>query len=124
MADAPDLDTLAKRYLDLWQEQFSAMASDPALAEAMTQWLGLMGLGRTAPDAARGHHDGNGQARPAAGRAAPGPDTPAAAPDPGGAGAAQLADRLAAVEERLAAVESRLGGARKPARPRARRRRS
>jgi hypothetical protein len=124
MADAPDLDALAKRYVDLWQEQFSAMASDPKLAEAMAQWLGLMGLGRAAPGAARGQHDGNGQARPAAGRAAPGPDTPAAAPDPGGARAAQLADRLAALEQRVAALESRLGGAGAPARPRARRRKT
>ena len=120
MAETPDLDGLAKRYLDLWQEQFAAMAADPKLAEAMTQWLGLMGLGRTAPGAARGQHDRHGPARagaaqpasqPAAAQSsAPRPDTPAAAPDLGRAGTAELADRLAALEQRLAALESRLDG--------------
>lgn len=35
MAESPDLDTLARRYLDLWQDQVAAMAADPELSETM-----------------------------------------------------------------------------------------
>lgn len=39
MSDAPDLDELAERYLDLWQDQMTALASDPEFAEAMSRLL-------------------------------------------------------------------------------------
>ena len=44
MAEPPDLATLAKRYLDLWQEQLIAMAADPDLADSLARLLA--GLGR------------------------------------------------------------------------------
>src|SRR5690242_10668845 len=37
MAEPPDLASLAKRYLDLWQEQLTAMAADPDLAESLAR---------------------------------------------------------------------------------------
>ena len=39
MPETPDLKALAERYLDLWEEQFTAAAADPALASAMAAWL-------------------------------------------------------------------------------------
>jgi len=37
MSKASDLETLAKSYLDLWQDQFATVAADPANAEAMAR---------------------------------------------------------------------------------------
>ncbi|MBX6323792.1 MAG: hypothetical protein IRY94_18405, partial [Rhodospirillaceae bacterium] len=33
MAETPSLDALARRFLDLWQDQVSALAADPQTAE-------------------------------------------------------------------------------------------
>ena len=55
MSDKPDLDELAERYLDLWQDQMSALAGDPAFAEAMNRLMaaaGTAGSGMTAAWAA------------------------------------------------------------------------
>ena len=35
MADEADLDELARRYLDLWQDQMSALAGDEDFADTM-----------------------------------------------------------------------------------------
>jgi len=37
MAEAPDLASLAKRYLDLWQDHLIAMAADPDFAENLAR---------------------------------------------------------------------------------------
>ena len=39
MAEPPDLAALARRYVDLWQDQLTAMAADPALAESTARLL-------------------------------------------------------------------------------------
>jgi hypothetical protein len=39
MSDNPDLDELAERYLDLWQDQLSTLAGDPEFAEVMTRLM-------------------------------------------------------------------------------------
>jgi hypothetical protein len=39
-----DLDELARRYLDLWQDQMTALANDPEMAEAMERALRQWGL--------------------------------------------------------------------------------
>ena len=63
MAEPPDLASLAKRYLDLWQEQLTAMAADPDLAESMARlFAGLVPPGWAPP--------GDGDDRFAAGTAA------------------------------------------------------
>ena len=50
MAEPPDLATLAKRYVDLWQEQLIAMAADPDLAQALLRLLATVGpRGRPPP---------------------------------------------------------------------------
>lgn len=54
MADTPDLDDLAKRYLDLWQEQLRAMASDPETVASVSRLFAAMsgttGAGAADPD--------------------------------------------------------------------------
>ena len=42
MAEPPDLPTLARRYLDLWQEQLIAMAADPDLAQALARVIAIL----------------------------------------------------------------------------------
>ena len=39
MADPPDLSALAKRYVDLWQDQLIALAAHPELAEGLARVL-------------------------------------------------------------------------------------
>lgn len=41
--DAPDLEALAKRFLDLWQDQVAASVADPALAEWLARFLAAPG---------------------------------------------------------------------------------
>jgi hypothetical protein len=148
---APQADTelgdpavLAERFLDLWQDQIAALATDPDVAEQVarlwSQWL----IGPTAwrppvadsPPSARAatrpakparHHDAAAQAadREApvetageAPRAAPA----AAAPGHGGADVGHLLARLSTLEKRLAALERPAHGRSGSAARRARRR--
>jgi hypothetical protein len=117
MSETPDLKALAERYLDLWEEQFSAAAADPALAAAMAAWLGpwralaagAMPGGKTGcrPDdratasgtRARGGTDE--AARPAAAGAAPGD---------GGRGLERIVEQLDRIERRLDALERKRAG--------------
>ena len=117
--DPPSLDELARRYLDLWQDQWAAMVADPDAADTMARlydligqqaaaWLPLM----QAPLAAfaslstkdahddprtdpRQPHDAEVGAE-AAGNASAG----------GTRGLAELDRRLAAIEERLNRLEA------------------
>jgi hypothetical protein len=128
MSGPPDLDALARRYLDLWQEQMAAAASDPALSDLFGRTmqvmasgfpLGLMALWNQAgmqPAATSERDTANGDtpsaaapsADEAARRAAPGPAPAAPAPEPRGGDVVQRDDRLAALEERIARLEARL----------------
>jgi hypothetical protein len=42
MTDAPDLDQLARRYLDLWQQQVTAWLNEPDVADAMAKSYMMM----------------------------------------------------------------------------------
>jgi hypothetical protein len=143
MSEPPDLESLVRRYLDLWQEQWAALAADPELADALARWFGMLNqaggvLAGAAPArparSGRAAADGGGaEERNVAGREASGGSQGRASPRAATAGApsrdggldlAQLAERLAALDERLAALEAgarrRSGGAaRKPRRRRA-----
>ena len=44
-ADPPSYETLARRYLDLWQDQWTACAADPEMADMMTRMFQMMGQG-------------------------------------------------------------------------------
>ncbi|HUT49082.1 MAG TPA: hypothetical protein VM325_07060 [Alphaproteobacteria bacterium] len=121
MSKASDLETLAKSYLDLWQDQFAAVAADPANAEAMARLFGAMAAGQ--PAQVRPVEGSDEQTRdngPVTTGGAPGG---AAGPAPAGAssgdrrdGVSELAERVGALEERIRKLERKLeragGGAR------------
>jgi len=145
MSETPDLDELAERYLDLWQDQMSALANDPEFAEVMNRLLassaaampdmaaawaawpammaGLAAGGRT-KDGESTEQTGTGPGGSPPGgegdaRAAEGPsgaEAAAVAPGHRGADLVELARRLAALEDRVAALESRTGKGRRGAR--------
>ena len=114
--DQPDLAALAKRFMDLWQEQTSALAADPELAESIGRFLAALPPGMPFWP---GLGSGAGKT------SAPGRTPSAAAPsDGGGRGLDELASRLRHVEERLARLEAgtgrkRPGTANKPKKRRA-----
>ena len=106
--EPPDLAALAKRFLDLWQEQVTALAGDPELARGMGRLLGALPPGFPFWHGAAGHDPGS-------------------VPDwsPAAAGASRgrerrlddVAARLDAVEKRLARLEADAGAKRRaPAR--------
>jgi hypothetical protein len=136
--DSAELEALAARYLDLWQDQVSAMAADSDLAAAfqslfgpsgwaamagaspLAAWQAMMAQFTNVAQTAAGtpaertsHDPARGQRRGANGPTA-GASAAAAAPDGGDAGLDELARRLAALEARLAALE----GGERPAKPR------
>src|SRR5882672_5265666 len=121
MTDSSAPDALARRYLDLWEEQMAAWASDGALADALRLWLELAGMDRFGAGGAgdgapgRGGKDGERAARTAPAAAASGHRDH---------DLAELAGHLAALERRLAALEARVpaadaGAGRRPGRRRA-----
>ena len=130
MAKPPDLEDLARRYLDLWQEQLRAMAADPETMESVGRMLSAMGgAAPPAPMNPAAWMSAMGLAPPAGGtgggnpfdavfanapqKAADGTAAAAAASDGGGNDLRQLERRLAALEQRIVELES---GARKPRR--------
>lgn len=105
MPDTPDMEDLARRYLDLWQENLNALAHDQDAAKVMAQTMAMMSSGAQAfasaaqsAAAAGSDHDHD----PTSERAAP------AAPVDGDPGldVAELHRRLAALEGRVTALES------------------
>jgi hypothetical protein len=98
-ADSPDLASLAKRYVDLWQDQLIALAAHPELAEGLARMLAVFSSGWPSGR----EHD------PAPPRAAPA----SATPDGGDIDLRELASRIAALEERLARLEAGTQGQRR-----------
>ena len=98
--DSGDFDRLARRYLDLWQNQLSGVASDQALTEqiarlfaaANAQLASVLQAAQGAPHAT----------------SASGASPSAAAPQHGADDLGELRKRLAALEARLAELEARL----------------
>jgi hypothetical protein len=143
MTEPPDLDALARRYADLWQDQVAAAAVDAELQDAMARLMRLMGenlaaapalwqglwVGATAWHGAssgfgtRNTHGDDGSAGatilrdgPASGAA------PAAGPSADrGLDLVQFDARLAVLEKRLATLEARPRATRRKPRARSRR---
>lgn len=137
--EPPELEALARRWLDLWQDHWAATAADPHAAAEMARLFRMM-AGPLAPFAAAWGTPWSGAPGPTPpGTGAPGADpssamdlwaramagaaggdaasaeapgaAPAAAPPGDGAGGlAELADRLAAVERRIGQLDDRLAG--------------
>jgi hypothetical protein len=124
MAEPPDLETLARRYLDLWQEQVAAMAADPEMSDLMARLMQAMMAGPGAAKMpwdfpANQESDGNRpfSSAPPSGGAAPA----RAASDHGDRDVAELRERLAALEAQLGRLEADAGAAVAPKPARARR---
>jgi hypothetical protein len=101
----PDMQDLARRYLDLWQDHLKAVAEDADTSETLAQTMALMSSGTQAfadaatkaasRDDADNHTDG----------AAP----VAATSGDADARSDELARRIAALEKRVVELESELG---------------
>ncbi|HSR71393.1 MAG TPA: hypothetical protein VLL72_03330 [Kiloniellales bacterium] len=152
MSEPADLDELARRYLDLWQDQMSALATDEDFARMLQQLMTSMGLaaatspaalaawpammaGLTPGSPAEPNADGQSRDRSetrtrdggrdgGARPSASGAAAAAASSDGGLARLDELAERLAGLEQRLAALEAGAGGGRRRAPARARKRRT
>jgi hypothetical protein len=114
MSATPDLKALAERYLNLWEEQFTAAAADPTLNAVMSAWLESwrgFGYGRRSATTAHAAHpakeapDHAAQSSSAGGTAPAGP-----APANGGPGLSEILERLDRLERRLAVLERERGG--------------
>ena len=108
--DPPDIDypALARRYLDLWQEQVAKLGQDPTALNGMfAAWAKMMVPVAPFSDPASSDHAGTAdppRLHPAAGTAA----GTAAAAGPYGGGSldhAALLDRIDALERRIAELE-------------------
>lgn len=105
MTDSPDLQRLAARYLDLWQEQVAQMSGDPALSDLMVKSFGM--IRERWDEAAQQFQQGGGdrQAAQPAGTAAS-----AVPSDDAGSQFAVLLERIAGLEERLGKLEKAAAG--------------
>ena len=99
MSEPPNLEALARRYLDLWQDQATALAGDAELARQIGQWLSMMQAGMV-----HGFQSPN-TATPA-NQTTAGAASAAAASGGGQPGLDELARRLAALEKRLDRLEA------------------
>lgn len=137
--EPPELEALARRWLDLWQDHWAATAADPHASAEMARLFRMMagplapfaaawgtpwggapgpmtpGTGAPAPDPSSAMAlwmramTGAAGGDPAAAEA-PGTTPAAAAPGDGTGRLAELADRLAAVEHRIGQLDDRLAG--------------
>tara|TARA_Y100000813_G_scaffold160195_1_gene120512 strand:- start:803 stop:1297 length:495 start_codon:yes stop_codon:yes gene_type:complete len=133
MADQPDMDQLAKQYLDLWQDHAKSIAADPQIAQTMSQMTQMMtgsatafaalaqqamnaaksapqspsqGAPGTTTDSESDDQAKDGQGAATARAAGVGAASPAAADGDGDLDLAGLARRIDELEQRLAALEA------------------
>jgi len=113
MTDDTELQKLARRYLDLWESQLSAMAADSELAAQLGRLFaatnasllaGVQAQAGMAGGQETRREGGNAGGNTAADRTAPS----AAARGDGAMDVAELERRIAALERRLDAIERRL----------------
>jgi hypothetical protein len=140
MSEEAKLDELAHRYVELWQDQMSALAADPEFAEALGRFFKAIGLTRAEDGTDAGALAGaaaawaawpamiggaaaalEGQAGNGAGAGPSGGDRTAggktAARPAAPAAASEPGDaRLAQLEERLAALQDRVAALERRAR--------
>ena len=104
--DSADFDRLARRYLDLWQNQLAGLAADQALTEQIARLFAAANTQvASAIQAAQGAHHAASPPRTETG-------TPSAAASSGHGidDVGELRKRVEALEARIAELESKLGG--------------
>ena len=97
MAESTDIESLARRFLDLWQEQLAAMAANPEFAGSAERILNAFKPGQTERAAGDSPGSSDDAFRTAAARVSP---------DARDDAIRRLERRLAALEKRLTALES------------------
>ena len=107
-SDTPDLDELARKYLDLWQEHLNALAENGETMDALARTVALMNSGAaafTSTVAGKTSDDKTGR-DDTSGTDGVKPETPGAAHEPANPDMAQCLERIAALEQRVAELES------------------
>jgi len=122
------MESLARRFLDLWEDQLAAMAADPDQAEALSRMIAMSGpttkgFPQSMSDAMRIFQQGftqnsdHAQTQPSQ-ETPPGPAGAAPAAPPSGGGGDELGEltaRISALEKQLAdLVAEPSGKSRKP----------
>lgn len=108
MADDSELQALARRYLDLWESQLSAMAADSELAEQLGRLFAATNASLlNSVQAAGGGPEGRQGTSDAGANTADRTAAAAAARGDRAMDMAELERRLAALERRLDALERR-----------------
>lgn len=103
--DAGDFDKLARRYLDLWQNQLSGLASDQALTEQIARLFAAANTQvASAMQAVQGAHHAS-----QASSAETGTSAAASSPGHGADDVGELRKRVEALEVRIAELESKRG---------------
>ena len=100
-----DFDRLARRYLDLWQNQLSELASDQALTEQVAR---LFAAANAQVASAIQAAQGGPNARSSAPTGQAGSASAAAASQHGADDVGELRKRVAALEHRIAELEAKL----------------
>ena len=120
MAQTPDIDELARRYLDLWQQHLGDLAADDGIAETLAKAMELMNgsatafanmAQQTASQAGETNH-GGGKKEPSGSAS----DSPALKHSDNDLD--KLAGRIEELERRIAELESAPGGTGKRAKGR------
>lgn len=106
--DPPDLEALAARFLELWQDQLAAMALDPGNVEGFSRFYQLV-ADAALPAASGADHSNAAPGKEEKDAADPPPGATAAGPPSGGTDvrADELEKRLADLEKRLGALEKK-----------------
>ena len=109
MPDSPDLEDLARKYMNLWQEHLNALAGNQDAANVMAQTMAMMSSGAQAFADAAG---ASAPPSPEGGNDSTSDRPPSTAHSDGDTGpdVADLNQRLTALEERVAELESRTSG--------------
>ena len=109
MPENPDMKDLARRYLDLWQEQLTTLAGDQDMAKVMSEAMTMMSSGTQAFVDAAGK---SVRTTPEEGDDRTPERPPPTAPDHGNSvlDIAEFHQRLAALEKRVAELESEATG--------------
>lgn len=101
MAEPADIESLARRFLDLWQEQLAAVAADPEFANSADRILKALDPGEM--ERAAGDRTGTSND-------APRPSAAGTASGNGDDVLRRIERRLAALEKRLDALETGTAG--------------